>query len=289
MTAPICFLGDVHGQSSWVRYVVKQAAKRGCKQIVQLGDFGFWPRVKERPMVLSKRWDEPPRFVGPPVLELNEGFIDEVEASLAEFDMEMTIIDGNHEWHDYLATLVPDEQGFVVIRPHIRWATRGTTWSWEDVTFLAVGGAPSIDRDLRAEGYSWWPGETLSESDVQRCLKAGRVDVVVSHDAPYEERLEGLHDWPPGDEHRRLLSQIVRSAQPRWLFHGHYHMRFSAMTHVGQALVRTEAIDRDSSMTKGYLIVSLDALSRAGYDPALTTQPGEIKINEIYVESNTRL
>ena len=52
-------------------------------------------------------------------------------------------------------------------------------------TYLFVGGALSIDRELRLEGHSWWSDEDIKElSDDEWNSIAGKFDVVITHTAP---------------------------------------------------------------------------------------------------------
>lgn len=247
----IAVIGDCHGNEDrpgWIEAVVRELAAEGIKRFIQAGDFGFWPHF-----------------------DRGLAFLASVSTVLTELDCTLVFVDGNHENHDVLQPLVSQagEYGLVEIAPNLYWAPRGTTWEWEGVKFLAVGGAPSIDADARIEGVSWWRGETLRYIDIERCFDAGEVDVIISHDCPAEVQIPYLSHWAPGDRHRETISEIVRSARPHWLFHGHYHRRMSSIFELeGGQVVRVEGLGYEGSPPgEGYARVELEALRGPGIDP----------------------
>lgn len=101
-------------------------------------------------------------------------------------------IDGNHENFDMLDTLidVPMFGSYVgkvndsVFRLH-----RGHIYEIEGKSIFTLGGADSIDKGMREEGKSWWPGELLSCDDIDKAwgtLKEANwdVDYVFTHTCP---------------------------------------------------------------------------------------------------------
>lgn len=98
---------------------------------------------------------------------------------------------------------------------------------------MFVGGAVSIDRDFRQEGYNWWPNEELSEEELaETVLKytQEKPDIVVTHECPsfvaeYMEQIAGrgkLHPaWP--SRTRKAFEQMWWGHKPKlWVF-GHWH------------------------------------------------------------------
>lgn len=231
----ICFVGDAHGDSGFLASVGRWAAERSCRTLVQLGDFGFWP--------------------GPDGVR----FLDAVERDLARTGSVLVCVDGNHDWHDWLATLSPGPDGLNRIRPHLWHAPRGSVLPLPGASrALAVGGAPSIDRNARVEGASWWAGETISHAEVERCFQAidqGPIDVVLSHDAPLEMPLGPLTPWPAGDAHRRILSAIGMRATPRHWFAGHYHRRVSATIEFRSRPCAAEVLSCNGQGDRAFLLV----------------------------------
>lgn len=98
--------------------------------------------------------------------------------------MTVYAIGGNHENADevQLFEANPDEDGFVTLRPHVRWVPRGQRWTWTGVRFGALGGAFSLDWRTRTIGTTWWPTrEELGDTDVER-LGDAPLDVLLTHD-----------------------------------------------------------------------------------------------------------
>lgn len=94
---------------------------------------------------------------------------------------------GNHENHPQLRELELDEQGLGYISEHIRYIPRGTVFELNGKTFLGIGGAESVDKCFRIPELSWWKEETITEEDIQKCIKNvdGRhIDYILSHTCP---------------------------------------------------------------------------------------------------------
>ncbi len=118
-------------------------------------------------------------------------------------------------------------------RAHSQWIADG---HFED-GMMFVGGALSVDRALRAEGYDWWPGEELSIAELKRMIDLyieRKPRIMVTHDCPEEvagivqSRIALL-----GPPRRDVPSRTRRAFQDMWSAHlpelwifGHYHMSF---------------------------------------------------------------
>jgi hypothetical protein len=215
----ILVAGDTHGSDRNARFVVQEAYAEGADLILQVGDFGYWPRFPD-----------------------GRAFLKEVERVLARYDLPLWFIDGNHEDHETLqsATTPP---GPVQISDHVTYLPRGTRWQWRGQTWLAMGGAPSVDRNWRKAGRDWFPTERASQEVIDAIAAAGGADIVVAHDAPsgvrfLTERLNldipaHLRDcgWPTdalvsSDHHMQAMRGLLDSVRPRAWFHGHHHVRY---------------------------------------------------------------
>lgn len=101
---------------------------------------------------------------------------------------------------------------------------------------MFVGGALSIDKAYRVEGYSWWPTEELSTSDLYDIVDryiAARPRIMVTHDCPENVAIEvartaGLMKLDP-----RFASRTRQAFQSMWSAHspdlwifGHWHKSF---------------------------------------------------------------
>jgi hypothetical protein len=100
---------------------------------------------------------------------------------------------------------------------------------------------------VRTAGKSWWPGEVLSDDDIQRA-SGGAVDVLVSHDAPARTAIPGLGGpptWPAdairdADTHREVVLSVVEVIRPRHLWHGHFHVLYDDRLYVGPVAARPD-------------------------------------------------
>jgi len=100
--------------------------------------------------------------------------------------------------------------------------------------FLFVGGAISIDRKIRKEGFSYWRDEpfVLDKSKIEEC------DVLITHSAPTwigPLDKKGILSWCEKDEFlwRDCLKEredhdiLFQLAKPKKSYAGHFHQRFS--------------------------------------------------------------
>ena len=127
--------------------------------------------------------------------------------------------------------------------PHVIHLMRGYVYSLPDghggtISTLAMGGAQSVDRASRTEGFDWWAREMPSEEEYDRCTAnlAARnwsVDYVLTHELPADLRMYAL-DWR---SYAKLSSGAdVHSSYLQWMYDnlnkdalkcwyaGHYHI-----------------------------------------------------------------
>jgi len=209
--------GDWHGNAHRAYAVIRHAGIHGVSVVLQLGDFGFWVPSRD-----------------------TDAYLDVVERACLEYGVTLLWVDGNHEDHVSLNDLPLNDFGVRPIREHIFHLPRGFRWIWHGRTWMALGGAHSVDKHLRKEGRSWWPQEFLSDADIQRALSGGSVDVIVAHDCPDRVDIPGLA--PDGffpaaqiavaEAHRHLVGTVVDATRPDVLLHGHYHVRYNAVRHL---------------------------------------------------------
>jgi hypothetical protein len=158
----VMFLGDVHGQDRWVGHAIKVAAREKAQVVVQLGDFGYWEHQRS-----------------------GVTYLDAVEWHAARHRVVVLFIRGNHDNEPLLrARYEPGPGGFVAVRPHVWWIPDGHRWTWDGVSFVAAGGAFSVDVHSRVEGVDWWATEELSSKGAEQVIAGGHADVMVTHDCP---------------------------------------------------------------------------------------------------------
>lgn len=244
--------GDTHMNTSAICNVaVPQARKHGCEAIFQVGDFGFWTHEQE-----------------------GVKFIRKVSNHLVKNNLDLYWIDGNHDNHPKLwAEYAPQAPyGFCRIADRLWYVPRGTVWQWNNIRFLGLGGAFSIDSQWRinaekarsAPGTLWWPTEMVRDEDVDAAvenLEGQPVDVMFTHDCPTGPdvpmvRREDKWKFPQTWKNRESLRTVFDKAQPKLLVHGHYHVRYTELL--------AEAYERDGQLD--YRQCRIEGLANDGLD-----------------------
>lgn len=219
----VMLLGDVHGSHNWTRHAIEHAASNGADVIVSAGDFGHWSPGHSTYM-----------------------FYRDVHAKLEEHDIILYWVDGNHEDHADIAQRRQGSREPMALNedfPRIIHLPRGFRWEWWGKTWMALGGAVSVDKFNRTEGRSWWPGETLTDEDVEFASRPGKVDVLIAHDAPYGMHIPGIKpmgqsEWPDwvlyeAYDHQRKISAVMGATRPALVTHGHMHVRYQGFHQYG--------------------------------------------------------
>ncbi len=235
--------GDWHAGTSHAMRTIDRAVELGIDRIVQVGDFGFWPRFEQ-----------------------GLAFLDAVSEHASGHGVAVWFCDGNHEDHDEL----PHETALdpVEIRPQITWVPRGSVVEWAGRRILFFGGAVSVDQDSRVTGWTWFANEIPGETQWARARNAGPIDVVVAHDTVPDMPVQGL---PPlsipwsarrrASEHRKRLRELCKAHEPAWWFHGHFHQRASARLWG----TRFESLGHDrGDFDESYLVLDLTTLELFG-------------------------
>lgn len=226
----VMVLGDTHGDSKWAVEVTRTAASLGVERILQVGDFGYWPRL-----MLD------------PICSHAEFYLGEIAWACDEYGLaEWIVLDGNHDDHQSLRELdvSPDDDGLQRLGRTVRYAPRGSSFTLDGVVFGTLGGAASIDAYLLeagvdlggAEPYergrNWFPDiEGPTQAEVNRL--PGKVDVLLTHEAPMEIDLRHLDGFPgiyispeiqvKTDYPRHVVSVALYRTKPKVLVHGHWH------------------------------------------------------------------
>lgn len=267
--------GDVHGNGRWIGMLCKLARRHRCDAILQLGDFGYWPHTAD-----------------------GLQFLEQVSWHAEQKGIDCVYwIDGNHENHDVLAELEPDDDGMITIVDRCRYIPRGYRWAWSGVRFGALGGAFSVDRRQRVKHVSWWPGELLSDSDVEK-LGEEPLDVLVTHDAPEGSPVRGLA-LPPVDEVlaaevRARVLDAVEATEPRLVAHGHWHHRYSheltwPVTADGELIWRATQVEGLAADvqhdSRSWAVLDLDPLQFIDGRRVSATPPGSGRTGQGSVDS----
>lgn len=220
----IMLLGDMHGDYGVIEQRVIEAAELGVP-IFQLGDFGYWRNTSKG----------------------NE-FHNKIIALLALHKVDLFFLRGNHEFtKGHEVSDVGTVAGLLDLKvnygnsfhtfpnsEYLHYIIDGKPWEMGGKTFVAVGGAHSIDYRQRTRYVSWWPEEDVSEEVLDDILRSKaqypKVDYFLSHETIEHNYIyEILNPHPIGKSawSRRVLKEIVYELQPGQLFHGHWHHHYS--------------------------------------------------------------
>ena len=206
----IMVLGDVHGEWGSMNVLIN---KKHPDIVLQCGDFGYWPNMKE-----EKRkpfwWDD--KKYGTRELHPRPSP-----------GCQLYWCDGNHDDHWSLRDRTTD-----VFWPNVTYMPRGTIKEIDGRKIMFVGGAQSTDKESRKFGYDWFPEEVVSMSDFAKFPPATKVDIVISHTCPWEFVMRDVtNDGRGNDCSRTALSHVLEAYAPdRWFF-GHWHDTTKGMYH----------------------------------------------------------
>lgn len=218
----IGILGDLHGNTAAARFMLWVLHKQGITHAVHVGDFGI--------------------YTDNPGLK----FASKVNTYAENFGITIIVVPGNHEnWRIINELVEDDRENLKRYRSNIFIAPRGYRCELGGMSFVMLGGAPSVDRTWRLQhdrmskdkykaNQLWYPEEQITGADVD-CVKAGGyADVMIGHDAPHgirriEDRIKGnphgfhIADILYAEEGRALMTEAFRGVGPEFFFHGHYH------------------------------------------------------------------
>jgi hypothetical protein len=193
----------------------------------------------------------------------HEEYLAAIESACAEFELQLLCVTGNHEnwtrldrlwaeprWQSDDGSLNPIE-----VSDHVTMLPRGHRWELGGRSFVALGGAPSVNRHLLTEGIDWWPSEVIQEGHVEATIAGGHAEVMLTHDSPRPpyctEPVADLirtnpWEWPDSslayaEGGIEKLTRAVVGVKPLLLAHGHFHV-------TGEAVVRLPGADHDTTV-----------------------------------------
>ncbi len=194
------FLGDFHGEWGKVERLIRSYDLEN-DTIICVGDMG---------VNLRGDWGEEQLYL------VNLG------AWLKSRNLRFLGIRGNHD----------DPSKFPYkAHTHLEFLADYTTRGIEGQKVLFVGGAISIDRKLRKEGYDYFPDEAIQPFGDADFGVFGKIDIVVTHDAPTFTGYDSSRLWDDPDNPvktdamagRKILDSLWEKVRPKKWFFGHYH------------------------------------------------------------------
>jgi predicted phosphodiesterase len=236
----IMLLGDTHGNTKFILQAIAEAKNQGVRWIYQVGDFGYWEHTP---------WG---------VL-----YLDNVSEALMAAKIELVFIQGNHDKVSIIPERYNAMQGFYSIRPGLWYAPNGTYWDMHGTSFLVLGGAYSVDKDIRLEDEAakanqdaktmfargeyawnrcldaareknsetyWFPEEEMTDEELNTIISDigdQPVDIILAHDKPFSSnpmvKLLPIAECVPN---QRRLQKAINTFQPKMFVHGHLHTRY---------------------------------------------------------------
>ena len=207
-------IGDVHGEREVNKLNSDRTEHIGKDDtVVILGDFGLlWCNPPTKSELWWLKW-------------------------LVNRPFQVCFIDGNHENFDLLDNLKTEEfagglagVAFEMDGKKIYHLKRGEIYTIDDVTFLTIGGALSIDKGFRKEGVSWWSREILDYSEMSHAVDNlekhnNTVDCILTHTGPRTILdVMGFSSRGDIDPVSADLEFILNTAKFKKWFFGHMHI-----------------------------------------------------------------
>ena len=213
----ILILSDIHGDYKTLQRAIDNANEVGAAALIQIGDFGLF------------------RGFG---MNNEEQFKNVVHTS----NCPVYFIDGNHDdcarWTTYT------EVSQVYPELPLYYVPRGTVMDIDNRTVAFMGGAASIDKNIRLqEGWHWDENENISPFEVLRMMDNAKdkdIDMFITHCPPgsvvnehFDPRAKlqfgvGL-DWH--DHNQDIIDNIWHALGTPMVYSGHMHRKVEGMTY----------------------------------------------------------
>ena len=163
-----------------------------------------------------------------------------LESTLNSLPCEVLFVDGNHENFNRIYAL-PQVQKFDSLvgqySKNVFHLKRGHIYNIDNMNFLTMGGALSIDKQWRVEGISWWRQEAITDAELDLALKniesfESNIDFVLTHTLPQRAVIESrkymrishkIHDENPLKLEQIFLALQNKKCDVKAWICGHWH------------------------------------------------------------------
>ncbi|MBM7826617.1 hypothetical protein [Microbacterium aurum] len=236
----IVVAGKWNGRLPWIERAIASAARSGASSILYLGNVNVLPGRSTRLLKEIDHW----------CVNSASGRHTGIRT--------IAVVPGHHDDWGTLSRLFAEHPGEAVQLSDYVWALpRGYRFTIGGRSFLAFGGAPSVDFLRRIEGYSWWREELPSLADVKAAAAGGHADVLLTHDAGYaltpkaSAAIKGRRGWSDtelsyADSGRVYVHWVTEAVTPLLHLHAHLDVRDSAtFPRDGLPSLRVESLDCD--------------------------------------------
>lgn len=203
----ILFLGDTHANIKLVNKALITSKSKRVDLIIQVGDFGYFPN-------------------------LYPSFLEKINSTIPFY-----FIDGNHEDH-YALQQYQKENAPVEIQDNLFYCPRGIAVKINNLNFMFLGGATSVDKTRRTIGVDYFQEENITQGQLMKfnsnyhSICNGRIDILVTHESPYlPPSMKPFDDVE--DHNRNIVKAIYEEYKPSLLVHGHHHKRYNSVNPYG--------------------------------------------------------
>lgn len=230
----IYITGDTHGYVDMGKLCDNPKVRRLKKgdYLIICGDFGL-------PFFPSDVWQDE---------DLNDVRLKESREKyrywikwLSERLYTVLFVDGNHDNHAFWAAQ-PDvawNGGVVHIHPdakNVIHLKRGEYYSIEGRTFWTMGGASSIDKMRRTEGFSWWREELPDHNEMEHGLQTledhgNKVDYIITHTLSGNQFKDVIGGYFESDSLTKFFDTIEKTVQYKYWYCGHIHVDADSKKH----------------------------------------------------------
>ena len=203
----VLIVGDVHMD---FRSMNTLCNRKQPDMVLQVGDFGYWPRAKPANIYGRNNPKYPKKLPVPRVR------------------CPLYWVDGNHEDFDALWARSTNE-----LWPDVFYMPRGSTMLLPDGRrVLFIGGAASHDKALRTPGLSWFPQELITQEDLDNIDYNLKYDIVISHTSPASFGMREMlgYERTEHDPSEWALDIVFEKTRPALWFFGHWHRNKAGYT-----------------------------------------------------------
>jgi predicted phosphodiesterase len=181
--------GDMHCDRRHLRDLVDRAVEERCDALVSLGDLCYLPHDPE-----------------------GRRFLRSAGALLRRADLELLLVDGNHDDAEALARARTSARGPVPLGFRLRHLPAGTRFRFGCLHCLAYGGASPVGKP--GAGRDWYRAVAHERATLKRLAGGGGVDVLFCHDPRTLEQ---------GAQAHGPFAALAAKLRPALVIYAHQH------------------------------------------------------------------
>lgn len=221
--------GDIHGaydieKLSYENWPESRLLTRDDYLII-LGDFGL-------PFLTSDTTDE--KLTSSDIISARKNYLICIKW-LSQCPYTILWVDGNHDNHPYwyqqeVKQWHGGEVNFHPLADNVIHLKRGEYYEIDGNTFWCMGGASSVDRNHRIDGFTWWKEELPSISEMNHGMDVlyshnNRVDYILTHTMPSSLVVPLFkYSFNQNDPLEKYFDEVFKTVDFQYWLCGHFHM-----------------------------------------------------------------